>query len=261
MKQILINIFLITSLSVNIMAEDVNSTKKEVQNMSDPLAIYTQGGFGFTNKGLNIKIGQTYDTGSSTTAGMNIIEIKGIAGDILGWDDEEKVSNSVDSFRFRNFTVSSLTGRGSQIDINYNLHKEAGVASYSLMQALPKLGGLNIYPLAGVGLAFANNALEDDGSTDSGFSVPGVLGVVGMYAKYSVSDKIWLNYNPTWSVGLAGSDLFMDHGFENNENVLAHEFIFSYQFTPRFNVRYFSNWSENIDFADGDQRIEFNYQF
>jgi hypothetical protein len=26
------------------------------------------------------------------------------------------------------------------------------------------------------------------------------------------------------------------------------------------NIRYFGNWSDNLDFSDGDQRIEFNYQ-
>jgi D-serine dehydratase len=50
--------------------------QKEVQDMSDPLAVYTQVGVGATNKGLNFKVGQAYDTGIATTAGMNVIEVK-----------------------------------------------------------------------------------------------------------------------------------------------------------------------------------------
>jgi len=239
----------------------VTFADEQVKDMSDPLAVYTQGGFGFTNKGLNLKFGKTYDTGNPKTMGMNILEIKGIAGDVIGWDSADVTSNSVDSIRLRNFTVDTTNGRGAQIDINYNLHAEAGVGSYSILQALPKWGGLNLYPLVGVGLSFANNALQDDGTIASGFSMPGVLGIVGMYGKYTVNDKIWFNYNPTYAVGLAGSDLFMDHGFEKHSHVLTHEAIASYQITPRLNVRYFANWSQYTNFKDGDHRLEFNYQF
>jgi hypothetical protein len=56
----------------------VAADEKAVQDMSDPLAVYTQVGIGATNKGLNLKIGQAYDTGIATTAGMNVIEVKGI---------------------------------------------------------------------------------------------------------------------------------------------------------------------------------------
>jgi hypothetical protein len=48
--------------------------------MSDPLAVYTQGGLGASDKGLNLKVGQSYDTGNPETMAMNIIEVKGIAG-------------------------------------------------------------------------------------------------------------------------------------------------------------------------------------
>ena len=73
--------------------------------MSDPLAVYTQIGGGSTNKGLNFKVGQAYDTGIATTAGMNVIEVKGIYGDALGWESDNKTTDSIDSFRFRNFSV------------------------------------------------------------------------------------------------------------------------------------------------------------
>ena len=53
----------------------------------------------------------------------------------------------------------------------------------------------------------------------------------------------------------------MDHGFEGESSVLTHEATVSYKLTPRSNVRYYGNWSENIDFTDGAHRIEYNYQF
>jgi len=253
----LIVIFGLCIISSN--AKD-NSTK-EMQDMSDPLAVYTQAGFGITSRGINLKIGQAYDTGNPNTIAMNLLEIKGMLGDSLGWEDDGIVSNSIDSFRYRNFSVDITNGRGSQLDIIYNLHNETGNISYSFLQALPKFGNLNLYPLAGLGVAFANNALQDDGTTDSGYSIPGVLGVVGVYAKYAITDKLWVNYNPLWSVGIAGSDLFMDYGFEGDSSVLAHEFALAYQINSRMNIKYFANWTENVDFQDGDHRIEFNYQF
>jgi hypothetical protein len=82
-----------------------------------------------------------------------------------------------------------------------------------------------------------------------------------MYGKYAINDQIWINYNPVWSTGLSGSDLYMDHGFAGHDSVLAHEFALSYQINPRMNVRYFANWTEYVDFADGDHRLEVNYQF
>lgn len=247
------------AFGTDIMA-DTNTTE-ELKDMSDPLAVYTRAGIGITNRGLNIKIGIQYNTDDSNKNVMNVFEIKGIGGEGIGWDGPYERSNSVDSLRYRNFSVDKTNGRGTQIDVTYDRHSESGVVSYSLLQGLPKWKNFNLYPLAGVGVSFANNALQDDGTIQSGFSVPGVLAVVGMYGKYTVNDNIWLNYNPFWTVGLAGSDIFMDHGFEGDSSVLTHEATVSYKLTPRSNVRYFVNWSENIDFKDGAHRIEYNYQF
>ena len=63
--------------------------------MSDPLAVYTQVGVGATNKGINLKVGQAYDTGIATTAGMNVMEVKGIYGDALGWESDSKTTDSM----------------------------------------------------------------------------------------------------------------------------------------------------------------------
>lgn len=69
----------VIAFSSTAMAQDATKDA-EVQDMSDPLAVYTQAGFGYTDKGLNLKIGQTYDTGSDTTMGMNVLEVKASPG-------------------------------------------------------------------------------------------------------------------------------------------------------------------------------------
>ena len=259
MIRISLALLMILTFSTNIIAE--SNTTEELKDMSDPLAVYTRGGVGITNRGLNIKIGIQKNTDDDNKNVMNVFEIKGIAGKEIGWDGPYERSNSVDSLRYRNFSLDKTNARGTQIDVTYDLHSESGVVSYSLLQGLPRWKNFNLYPLAGVGLAYANNALQDDGSIQSGLSVPGALAVIGMYGKFTVTDKIWLNYNPFWTVGLVGSDIFMDHGFAGGSSVLTHEATASYKLTPRSNVRYFANWSENIDFADGGHRIEYNYQF
>ncbi len=71
------------------MAENNSTQDEELQDMSDPLAVFTQGGISITNRGINLKIGKTYDTGNPNTAAMNILEIKGIYSDTLGWEDLE----------------------------------------------------------------------------------------------------------------------------------------------------------------------------
>ncbi len=241
------------------MAEEAGN---DVQDMSDPLAVYTQAGLGYTDKGLNLKFGQTYDTGSDTTMGMNILELKGFAGEAFGWSGDSRSQNddSLDSIRYRNFSVDLTNGRGAQIDINYGLDADIsgtkkGSASYSLIQALPKMGPVNLYPLAGVGVAI-------DNTRDAGFEVPGMFGVVGMYGKLELTDKIWINYNPMYLTAIDGSDAYKDNAFGvDTDSIFMHEAAVSYQINPRTNVRYFANWTENTHFADGDHRIEVNYQF
>lgn len=265
--------FILAALSSQVMADevvekevqDIQGTESEVQDMSDPLAVYTQAGFGVTNKGLNVKIGQTYDTGSDTTMGMNVIEMKGIYGEALGWDSNDKKDNSMDSIRFRNFSVDMTNGRGKQIDVNYSVESETLDASYSFIQALPKMGMVQLYPLAGVGVRAMNGEYNTDGSVDtatSGYTVPGTYGVVGLYSKVTITDKIWLNYNPMYLTSLSGSDVYQDNAFgADNSDVIAHEFAASYQIEPRLNVRYFANWSDESSFGEGDHRVELNYQF
>lgn len=255
------NLLIFAGAATALTAGSTFAAEKEVQDMSDPLAIYTQVGGGITDKGLNLKVGKTYDTGKENVAGMNVIEVKGIAGEALGWhDDETRRNDSVDSIRIRNFTANMKNGRGAQIDLSYDLNKEFGSASYSFIQALPKLGPLQVFPLAGAGVAFGNNVTGDDGQTISGYSVPGTFAVAGTYTKIDISDNIWLNYNPMYMASLSGSETYKEMGMEGDDSVLTHEFAISYQISPRFNARYFANWTENTRFSDGDHRIEFNYQ-
>jgi len=241
--------------------------EKEVQDMSDPTAVYTQVGIGATNKGLNLKIGSSYDTGNPDTMAMNVFEFKGFWGDSLGWDDDDDVKDSgVDTFRVRNFSLNLTNGRGQQVDLTFNrddshLADENGNLSYAIIQALPKIWRLNFYPLIGAGMEFGNNVIEDDGSIDSGYSIQGFNGLVGTYIKLEITEKAWINYNPFYLATISGSDNYLDNAYGlGNDEILTHEFALNYQITQIFNVRYFANWSEYTDFDDGDHRIEVNYQ-
>lgn len=234
--------------------------KEDVEDMSDPLAVFTQVGVGATDKGLNLKIGKSYDTGEENTAGMNVFEVKGFMGEMTGFNNnDDLLDNSIDSLRYRNFEVGLTNGRASQIDINYDVDSESGTSSYSFIQALPKMGRLNLYPLAGAGVAFGNTILED-GRKVGGYTIPGTFTVVGAYSKLEITDNIWFNYNPMWTSTLSGSDDYKNYAMEGDDSVLNHEVSLSYQVNPRFNVRYFANWSENNSFSEGEHRIEFNYQ-
>ncbi len=247
--------------------------EEELQDMSDPLAIFTQAGFGFSDKGINIKYGATYATGKENTAGMKLIEVKGIAGEAVGWSGNSGRDDSIDSIRFRDFQVSFDNGRGRMIDLDYNFDTDSGAASYNFIQALPKFGPVQLFPLAGLGVSIANNydygvrAEGEASDVRDGISVPGVFGAVGMYSVIRVNDKIWFNYNPIWMKTIGGSDQYVDYGFYDGRDsfgsasILLHEAAMSYQINPRLNVRYFANWNEDMDFIDGDHRVEFNYQF
>ncbi|MDF5302007.1 hypothetical protein P3697_08235, partial [Vibrio parahaemolyticus] len=124
---------------------------EELQDMSDPLAVYTQAGFGITDKGANIKIGQTYQSSQPGTMAMNIIEMKGIGGELFGIRDNDdpmyaNVDDSIDSFRLRNFQVEVAKGLGRQLDVNYDVDNDKLDASYSFIQGLPKFGMLQLFP-------------------------------------------------------------------------------------------------------------------
>lgn len=238
------------------------TSNEELQDMSDPLAVYTQAGVGITDKGVNIKVGQSYKPNKPGVMAMNVLEVKGIGGELFGIrDNDEKwyggVDDSIDSFRLRNFQAEMAKGQGRQLDLNYNVDSETLDASYSFMQALPKFGMLQVFPLAGAGVTVANDYSKED----KGYEIPGTFAVVGMYSKIDLTDKIWINYNPMYMHTLSGSSQYKNHNYLGENSILAQEFALSYQINPRTNVRYFANWNEHVDFGDGDHRIEVNYQF
>ncbi len=260
--QSLMAIPLALAVSIVSFAEELKE-QKEVQDMSDPLAVYTQVGAGYTDKGLNFKLGVSYDSGKPATMAMNILEMKGVWGDTLGTRDY--ANDDIDSIRFRNFIVDTTNGQGSQVDVTYNFNSMTGSASYSIIQALPKMGLFQFYPLGGVGLAVANdvnnNELWSDEDSPSGFSVPGAFAMLGFYGKMDVTDKIWLNYNPVWLKAFAGSEAYKDNAYgAGDQDVFTHETTVSYQISPVMTVRYFANWTTHLSFDDGDHRIEINYQ-
>ncbi|RKF20495.1 hypothetical protein DBZ36_08360 [Alginatibacterium sediminis] len=231
---------------------------KNVQDMSDPLAVYRQVGGGLTDKGINLKLGEVFDTGNEATMGMNIIEIKGIGGASLGFRDNNEslytnVDDSIDTMRFRRFNVDLTSGRGSQLDVNLNFDRDSADGSYSIIQALPKWKSVQLYPLGGLGFSIQNDSKE-------GITVPGTFAVLGFYGKLALTDKIWINYNPVWLTTLVGSREYKETYFAKDNNLITHEAAISYQITPRANVRYFANWNQKVDVLDGDHRIEFNYQ-
>ncbi|WP_422127812.1 hypothetical protein [Vibrio hannami] len=213
----------------------------EVQDMSDPLAVYSQAGLGWTQKGMNLKLGQAYDTGDENTMAQHILELKGWAGS-LGTNAD--ADDSLDSLRYRHFNVDITSGQGAQIDLDWNFDKDIGSASYSIIQALPKFGRVQLYPLGGLGVT-----VQDD----QGYTVPASFGLVGMYSKVELTDKIWMNYNPMYTTQLGGNDDFENaFGFLNEASI-------GYQFNAKQNVRAFWNWGETN--TGTDFRIEINMQF
>ncbi|MFG1484913.1 hypothetical protein ABMA77_02530 [Halobacteriovorax sp. RZ-1] len=234
--------------------------------MSDPLAVFTSVGFGATNRGLNAKFTLAYPSGEPGIASLNALEIKGFLGEELGWDRTSRKSNDIDTVRLRRFSVNGAKQTATQIDATYNfkgnnLAEQNISAAYSYVHGIPEFWNINLYPLGGVGLEIGKNAIEDDDTIDSGYSIMGINAVIGMFAKLAITKKIWLNYNPLWIVAISGSDRFENHAYGNKDNLLTHEFAIGYQINPQLNLRYFANWNNLIDYTDGDHRLEFNYQF
>ncbi|KKD61957.1 hypothetical protein RN22_03365 [Grimontia sp. AD028] len=246
-------LFCTAALPLSVVADQ---SLTDVQDMSDPLAVYTQAGVGVTNNGLNFKLGMTYDTGDPTTLGMNIIELKGLAGDFLHLGGND----SFDSVRYRNFGLDTKTGWGSQIDVSWDFDQDLGSASYSKIHALPAMGALQLYPLAGVGLTVSDTA-EIRGNEvpigSVGYAIPSSYLVVGSYSKLTITDDIWLNYNPMY-VNTLNDNSYMKGVMDG----WHHEVAASYQINPRQNVRLFGNFSDSdIAGSTRDWRMEFNHQF
>ncbi|MCJ2376053.1 hypothetical protein LNL84_04320 [Vibrio sp. ZSDZ34] len=109
------------------------SVAEEYQDMSDPLSVYSQAGIGATNKGLNFKFGQAYDTNNESTMAMHILEAKGFSADTLGL----KGNDGFDSLRYRHFNVNMQNGIGSQVDINWDFNQKLGSVNVGIVQVSP----------------------------------------------------------------------------------------------------------------------------
>jgi len=252
MKKLLLLNFLITSSFVTSSA----FAEEKIQDMSDPLAVYTQAGIGISDTGLNLKVGNSYDTGDPNTMAMNILEIKGFGADLLGLDGND----SIDNVRYRNFNLDLANGRGAQVDINWNFNSDIGSASYSFIQALPKFGALELYPMIGFGLTISDTAKiqgEENPIGSVGYAIPSTFMVVGTYSKITITDDFWLNYNPMY-ISTVNSNAYMSARMDG----LHHEFAASYQLNPRQNIRLFANYTDSdINDEKLSFRLEFNHQF
>ncbi|MCJ2377461.1 hypothetical protein LNL84_11525 [Vibrio sp. ZSDZ34] len=230
------------------------SVAEEYQDMSDPLSVYSQAGIGATNKGLNFKFGQAYDTNNESTMAMHVLEAKGFAADTLGL----KGNDSFDSLRYRHFNVNMQNGIGSQVDINWDFNQKLGSASYSMIQALPAMGAIQLYPLAGIGVNIADvdsALLVDEGESfgSIGYAIPSSFGLLGLYSKIEITDQVWLNYNPMYTTQLGGVEALSSlYGWQ-------HEVALSYQIDTQSNIRAFWNFGEAVNGTDF--RVEYNYQF
>lgn len=87
---------------------------------------------------------------------------------------------------------------------------------YSYIKVLKLVGKFSFYLFVGVGVLIGENVFEDDGSWDSGYFIMGVYGLIGMYVKVIIIDKIWFNYNFFWLIIIGGSDNYKDYYYGLN---------------------------------------------
>ncbi|GIU29499.1 hypothetical protein L2719_15540 [Shewanella schlegeliana] len=237
--------------------------ENEIQDMSDPLAVYTQLGASYGTNGINFKLGKTLDTGSATDMSMFLFEVKGLYGEHMKHQGAsalapENANNGVSELRFRKFDVDMTTGRGISMDVIHNFNANSGTASVGMIQALPKVGVWQAFPIIAAGVEYNDGSKRSDTNEASGLHSDFVFASFTLYNKFLLTDTIWANYNPIYTQAIFGNE----HYTENlkGSNGLTHEFILSWQMTPTQNFRLWYNASQN-QFADGDFRLEYNQQF
>ncbi|MGF1694328.1 hypothetical protein L4D20_12360 [Vibrio kyushuensis] len=144
-----------------------------------------------------------------------------------------------------------------QFDLNWDFDKQIGSTNIGLVQALPTIGPITLFPIASLGLMTVRDEY-------AGYVMPAVTTTVGIYSRISVTDNIWFNYNPMYTHGLGGKDntTIPELGLFSYKDIstLTHEVAASYQFNPRQNIRLFANWDQENS-SDIDVRLEFNHQF
>jgi hypothetical protein len=210
----------------------------ESADMSNPLAVFNVVGASYGTQGANLKVGIAYDTEDENTMAMHIVEIK----------------DNAENIRYRHFGVDTTTGRGLMVDVGWDTELKQGSAALQVMQALPKFGPFQLFPVIGGGMGIAEGIWNEPGYEEVvGYTMPGGFLNAGMYAKMDITDKLWLNYNPMYTHGMSG--------LLTGESAFNNEFIASYKTTENTTVRAFYNVASGKSFTDGDARVEFNYAF
>ncbi|WP_051303040.1 hypothetical protein [Psychromonas aquimarina] len=215
-----------------------NAQPEEVADMSDPTAVYSSAGIGYSNKGANIKFGLQLPSKAENSAHMITVDVKE-GGDII---------------RGRYFNVNLKTGFAGSIDANYDTNTETAHVSFGALQTIPLSEKLTIYPGLYAGVMIGDDV--DEFGKVNGVSISAMTATAQMYSKYNITDKLWINLNPAYTTSLYGVET----------GVFDLETAVSYQITPRFNARLFHNnnmkvGNYNEELYESITRLEFNYAF
>ncbi|GAB7220368.1 hypothetical protein [Vibrio comitans] len=229
----------------------ITSVSAFAADATDTSSIAT--GIGFDNYGMSLKL--QYDTDSQQSQSKSIVDIKGIAGDSLGWSGSSQRDDSIDSVRARYFSTNHASNFGQYVDANYDVEIQtlnvSGNVTYLYQQ-----GPFEVMPYAGAGLTIQNGAYGV-----AGYELPGSFVQVGVYAKLSIIEGLTFTYNPEFRSTLGGSDDYVDHHYTGDSTVFNNEVRLAYQITSQWDVQYHGEWNSHQDYADATRGVEVNYHF
>ncbi|MCL1094679.1 hypothetical protein [Shewanella kaireitica] len=228
-------------------------------------------GIGFDNYGAKVKV--QYNSESADSISKSIIEIKGVAGDSLGWVDKDQgiADNSIDSVRIRMFNNDKGSGLGSYFDANYDVNSQALDASANASW-LYQNDRIKIVPYIGLGLTIENGYIGAVPNPETGemtpaagyvegYTLPGAYAEVGVYAEVQLVDKLTFMYNPEWRSSIGGKDSYVDTYYNGESNIFHNELRLTYQINKHFDIQYSSEWNAEQGYSDAVRGIEFNYYF
>ncbi|MCG9627426.1 hypothetical protein L1D34_21570 [Vibrio mediterranei] len=228
------------------------------------VAAETAAGIGLDNQGANLKL--QYEASSTSSLTKGIVELKGIAGDSLGWSGTEQRDNSIDSVRARLFSNSKTSGLGFYMDANYDVERESADLSANMSWHY-QYQKLEVLPYVGMGLTLVNGQLPleeygypiDDHVT--GYTLPGSYGQVGAYLSYHLLDNLTFTYNPEYRATLGGAASYVNAYYEGDSSQFHNEVRLSYAINKQWDVQYHSEWYAGDKSSDVVQGLEFNYHF
>ncbi|GEM81316.1 hypothetical protein [Vibrio superstes] len=221
-------------------------------------------GIGFDNYGASVKVQIDDQTEAHQTKG--ILEVKGIAGDSLGWSGSNERDDSIDSVRARYFNTDKASNFGSYVDTEYDVEQEKLDLSANITWRY-QFNRLEILPYAGVGLTILNGEipLEEHGiAADdhvTGYTLPGTYGQIGAYAKVNILDNLDFMYNPEWRSTLGGAAAYTNGYYNGDDTQFTNEIRLTYRITTNFDVQYHEEWDSEQDYSDATRGFEFNYKF